>query len=1801
MITIFLFIDNAVDWLSGDMKARYCSMRLNKYTEERDPWPPIKTKSYVTLALVYQNELQTAQKTTATIYLRTKGDIHKISHTIEASKLTDIAQIFDPMSGRVPINIILIEGHAGIGKTTLVKQVCIEWAEGKLLISDKLVLLLLLRDPNVQRITNEQQLIEHFTKSISKVEQLHSYLEDEHGDGVTLIIDGFDELNTELRDYSFFRRLIEKRSLPKAKILVTSRPSASACLHQLVDKRIEILGFEQSSKNQYVTEALQDSPSKLEKLQKHFQQHPNIDAICYIPLIMSIIVFLCICQPDELPPTATNMYASFIFHTICHYLKRVGQFPKDKIINELKQFPRKIYLTLQKLEKTAFDGLVRDKIVFTVEELPVVCKDDPTCYGLLQSSECYGAEESGTLTKTFNFLHLGIQEYFAAKYVTTLPKKKVYLLLKESFIVTDEYKLFNLTVRLSNMWILYCGITSGQCKTLRHYLRTYGDQRISTSEIISQHVLKDQSNVLYLFQCFQEAQDIVMCKVLSKSFDSGVIDISEHSLLPHQVVSLGYFLSKFDHKKLKELNLSNCRLGDHGMSILHKYLCRDKANKQEIIKVDLSRNSLTEVSSPLIAEIISHLQMHTLLLQNNKITNVRDISTAVINSSTLKVLDLDDNYITAQEAVTIYDMMICLEELYISSKKLYNDNYHEASNKLGDLGAELLSKRITNTKTLRVLHINIVGLSGITAITNALVSNSSLENLNLNNDDKLAMRIVRSPHHNTITKVELPNMPKSYDDVIDISGHKLLPPKVVSLGFFLSKSHQTKWKKLSLSKCCIGDHRMSILHQYFCGDKTNKLEITEINLSENNLTGASSPLIADIISHLQVHTLLLHGNSITNVRDISTAIITSSTLKVLDLDDNDITAQEAVAIYDMMICLEELYISSKKLYIDHKASNKLGDLGAELLSKRITNTKTLRVLHINIVGLSGITAIINALVGNSSLENLNLNNDDKLAMRIVRSPHLNTITKVELLKFHGNVINISEYGLLPYQVVSLGFFLSKSHQRKWKKLSLSKCRIGDHGMSILHQYLCGDKTNITELNLSENNLTGASSPLIADIISHLEIHTLLLHDNNITNVRDISTAVINSSTLKVLDLDNNGITAQEAVAIYDMMICLEELYISSKKLYIDHKAGNKLGDLGAELLSKRITNTKTLRVLHINIVGLSGITAITNALVSNSSLENLNLNNDDKLAMKIVRSPHLNTITKVEVPNILKSYDNVIDISGYGLLPHQVVSLGFFLSKSHQRKWKKLNLSKCRIGDHGMSILHQYLCKDKASKLEMLEINLNENDLTGASSSLIADIISHLQIHTLLLCNNNITNVRDISSAVINSSTLKVLDLDDNGITAQEAVAISDMMISLEELHISSKLYNRKLNINYSTNKLGDCGAELLSEGITNTKTLRVLHIAGNNIGPSGTTAIVNALVNNTSLEELNLNNNNKVGKDGAIVIAKAITNNKTLKILLLNNFYTMDEEESAMIILMSLQHNNTITRVEFADISVSFDYAVIDISAHSLLPPQVEFLGLFLSQHHHRKWKEFNLSTCHIGDHGMSILHKYLCGNKTSKLEIIEINLSENNLTGASSPLIADIITRLQVHVLWLHNNDITNVRDISTAVITSSTLKVLSLNGNYITAQEVVAISDMMTCLEELYISNNRLNRKLNTSDNETFGKLSKGIGDRGAELLSKGITNTKSLRVLHIADSNIGPSGVIAIANALVNNTSLEELNMNHNNIFGQDGAEAIAKAITNNKTLKKLLLYGDFRMNYDEAMMIRRSLDHNNTIIKLDLRI
>ena len=77
---------------------------------------------------------------------------------------------------------------------------------------------------------------------------------------VTLIIVGFDELSNVLRNKSIFAELLEKNALPEARMVIISQPTASAHLHQIVDRKVEIFGFDQTSRADYANKPFKTLP-----------------------------------------------------------------------------------------------------------------------------------------------------------------------------------------------------------------------------------------------------------------------------------------------------------------------------------------------------------------------------------------------------------------------------------------------------------------------------------------------------------------------------------------------------------------------------------------------------------------------------------------------------------------------------------------------------------------------------------------------------------------------------------------------------------------------------------------------------------------------------------------------------------------------------------------------------------------------------------------------------------------------------------------------------------------------------------------------------------------------------------------------------------------------------------------------------------------------------------------------------------------------------------------------------------------------------------------------------------------------------------------------------------------------------------------------------------------------------------------------------------------------------------------------------------------------------------------------------
>ena len=185
-----------------------------------------------------------------------------ITEVLEKRKEISIEQILET-EGQGKLRLILIEGSPGIGKSTLAWELCRKWEEFACMRQYSLVILLRLREEEVQNISNVSYLfLSHERETIEKE------VSDSQGRGILFILDGFDELPKQLQQKGFLLDLIKGRVLPESTVLVTSRPSATgelltSCRPQ-IQKHVEVLGFTQQSVH-YASSIFSSEPENLER------------------------------------------------------------------------------------------------------------------------------------------------------------------------------------------------------------------------------------------------------------------------------------------------------------------------------------------------------------------------------------------------------------------------------------------------------------------------------------------------------------------------------------------------------------------------------------------------------------------------------------------------------------------------------------------------------------------------------------------------------------------------------------------------------------------------------------------------------------------------------------------------------------------------------------------------------------------------------------------------------------------------------------------------------------------------------------------------------------------------------------------------------------------------------------------------------------------------------------------------------------------------------------------------------------------------------------------------------------------------------------------------------------------------------------------------------------------------------------------------------------------------------------------------------------------------------------------------
>ena len=694
-----------VNELFDDLCENY---KIDKQRPPEEEWPPHQPSSIVNLALIHYNNRQTKQELIE-ISKRCKEGASYVDNLAasHSNVTTNIHKIFMPKEDSKAPKRILIEGAPGIGKTILAREIVYKWANGEILNEHKLLFLLYLRDPRLYEVKSVNQILNLFASENTR--DLQKYVKKSGGKNVAFVFDGFDEYPVALQGESYITALIkgvnDGKLFYNSTVVVTSRPAATLFLHNKVDRRIEILGFPKEERDKYVSLSLNNSLNE-EQFYKYLEQHPIIDNLCYIPLYLTILMYLF--QQDSLPRTLTKMNESFIINTIYRYLERNKLTPPG-VVNKLQDLPNVIREFIYKLSQLAFEGLRNNKLVFTLDEIKTICPEVDSIpevingFGLLQAVQHYPKKGAGRTTSV-NFLHFTMQEYLAALHVSRLPH----------YLQLEQMKQIFWDSQFNFMWMMYVGIVGIESYAFArfiaqnhndsytrkpffdirnmdtkfpemesitsdprvyHFLHT--DDQFSmhnTAKLSSQadvEIYKDKRKCLHLFQCYMEAgSDAEIPKEVSSVFTDGKIILNNVTLLPHHISSLIFFMSASSMQEWKILKMQRCNLGDVGMNRLLEHIIKNKENISTLMYVDLSVNnsspwgvysviirhccvsSLTlcgdEGMKKYVKDITDSLQMNT-ILQSLTLCNIKSTSTLLvikdllINNTRSKELNLSWN------------------------------------------------------------------------------------------------------------------------------------------------------------------------------------------------------------------------------------------------------------------------------------------------------------------------------------------------------------------------------------------------------------------------------------------------------------------------------------------------------------------------------------------------------------------------------------------------------------------------------------------------------------------------------------------------------------------------------------------------------------------------------------------------------------------------------------------------------------------------------------------------------------------------------------------------------------------------------------------------------------------------------------------------------------------------------------------------------------------------------------------------------------------------------------------------------
>ena len=870
-----------------------------------------------------------------------------------------IEQIAEVKEGEQLPRNILIEGDPGVGKTTLVWELCKGWAENRLLKQWDVVVLVQLRDKYMREADSLKELLDPHEQFGS---DLYQHLKNTNGRGVMIIYDGYDELSKKQKEHkSVFQRLLIGGILPEATVIVTSRPLATKILpdefQTNLHEHIEVVGFSDNDIDEYVKYKFCDTPDMLKDFQSYISSHPFIYKAMYIPLHCALVTdfyqtYWRKGKKQFAPKTMTQLYTCFIHSLLERYLDDHPVYgPQELCVQELTDLRQDVFDDLMRLAELAAKGIREQEYIF----------DNLTHNTLGLMQRVNDSESRKSKSVSYSFLHLTLQEYLAALYWSKLSSEEVFPLFTETgtlpvkiYISVDFWAEDKYRQEYSNIhWPVlhfYGGLTGVVGTPLENI---FVDMKSSSVNHNVLYLLFESQNPEYIstvlkdteygIDIYSKLEGYITGYCISHSSSTARWRILvDYDLLPSMLSSttsstIGGMISSLDINPVTDF--SKC------LQMLYQLEKHTKA----LSYLSLSRSSFSYSHSD-----FTHSKSHA----DNYICcdELSQLYKYCPKLKTLKLVDSDEKLNCAPLFSSLH-LMTCLETLDLTGIVI-DDSSHIGSNGLRqtttlksltlrycalmNLSPELLSQNksivslelenimmnVEGSKALKHFLIVNINLTSLTLEGNlhhfncppneffeGIQQSKSLETLSLSNSESLGLEIIST--NSTLTSLTL------HDLAMDREGAMVLKQVL---------TENTTLREIKLFKCIKSMEVAKIVAeglQYNTG-------VTKLTLGGIQGDGVTETLIKGLSYNSSVQLLILWDN-VTDYLVLNDLLRLNRTINYMTIYQ-DIDLETAKYIADSLVNnnLEELKIFDKE--------GRMGEDGTEVLADAVMKNNIKLVL-----------------------------------------------------------------------------------------------------------------------------------------------------------------------------------------------------------------------------------------------------------------------------------------------------------------------------------------------------------------------------------------------------------------------------------------------------------------------------------------------------------------------------------------------------------------------------------------------------------------------------------------------------------------------------------------------------------------------------------------------------------------------------------------------------------------------------------------------------------------------------------------